>query len=171
MVRRRTTWLPSSPCILSGDAICRGRSSTSGKLPRMRCTGMPIPKRCTISPRDWSCSRPCHTRWPLSSTNSPCASPLARHYSPSKAMAPRKSPTPTPAPTPSVSRWRHTATLPGPVGPVGFSLVRAEHQTARDLGAQLFTQTQHQADAALQAAGHVACGLSLPLSGRVSLRL
>ena len=38
MVRRRTTWLPSSPCILSGDARCCGRSSTSGKLPRMRCT-------------------------------------------------------------------------------------------------------------------------------------
>jgi DNA-binding winged helix-turn-helix (wHTH) protein/predicted ATPase len=41
-----------------------------------------------------------------------------------------------------------------------FSLVRAEHQTARDLAEQLFTQTQHQADAALQAAGHVARGLS-----------
>ena len=38
--------------------------------------------------------------------------------------------------------------------------MRAEHQTARDLAEQLFTQTQHQADAALQVAGHVARGLS-----------
>jgi DNA-binding winged helix-turn-helix (wHTH) protein/predicted ATPase len=45
------------------------------------------------------------------------------------------------------------------------AFVRAQHQTARDLGAQLLGQAQRQSDALLHLAGYFACGVSLASQG------